>query len=567
MVASLIQQRRFADALVRLELEDAGGGDAFLRQTRMRHCLARLGRLREAAEVGRRVVALSECGPMDCLRLARILLDLHDVEAAAPIAVRAVAEAPAAQRGIMLGPMVECLLRDPGVWAAMTGERTSLGLDLADDRAIRQDLVRRPTLHVPLLLPPYQGTDFDHPAHMRLIERLSSVAVDCPTPADWIGVAGFGTALKVARRAVERFAGGHGALARARAARFVADRFSALLHPPPRGALQFVMGVPLTVGDGPWVYWFDQLISAFQPTQMFERTIVSAFQTPDWHFLRTLLDDRRCRLVFSHFRETPENLGRFFRSPGVVAKTRHIHPYEAPSSVVPADARAFDGPLGVLFTSSRTPRPETFFYRGGVDALAIFRRYRDKGGKGCLTLRCPLPAQLNGDWLAGILADGGITVLDGILSDADFMALRASCHINLLPAVQVYRASLVESMAVGLVPLAYHTPGISEFIDNGRTGILTHRTPPIHALDAVGGRFSFDAPPLFAAAGPPLDQHACDRLADALLALDRDRPRLAGMARAARASASGMIHSPKDQVFFDAAIAEQAEAALRAERL
>lgn len=591
--AILIDSRRFAEALDVLQAageEDLSGQD---RQAMRRHCLARLGRLTEAAEAGR-LVARAGDRPEDSARLARILLDAGQVAEAAEFAARAIVLTAPDDRATALEPLVECLLRAPESWSGIASTLHGLGLDPDGSPAIPEPAaVREPCLYVPLGLPWYRRIDHDHPAHMKLIERLDSVAVRMPGAGDWPGLAGFPRALRRAKAAFEHLMTGEhlmtppepiipepiirgpiirGPIIRRWAARFVAARFTALLDPAPPGALHFVMGEPLCVGDADWVYWFDQLISVFQPVRMFEQTRITPRHAPDWWFMRALLTGRRCHAVFSHLRRTAGDLGSFFRAPPLAGKTHHVRSYDGASPIRTDPSprpgnRDFAAPLRILFASSRTPRPSTFFYRGGVDALAVFRRYREMGGTGRLFVRSPLPPHLDSGWLgharAGQIQEEDVTVLDGALPYEALCALRDSCHVALLPAALVFRASLIESLAAGLPVLGYRIPGIEELVQDNTTGFLTERQPPTFDLDPAAASFSFDAMPLFTATMGPLDAQACQRLAEALLALDHDRDRLARMSAAARAAAAGVMHGAADQDLFNRVIAERAQAAFR----
>lgn len=566
-VRVLMARRRFSQALDRLTaltaLEAGEAGGDLRRLAAMRHCLARLGRFDEAARVGA-LVAARDDDPLESARLARLWLDAGDVEAAAAAAVRAVALTPPASRGAALGPLMECLLLAPETWSRVERDLRPLGVALdvpASGAPAPPAKVREPTLHVPLAFPQYRGLDHDHPAHMRLIAGVNTVKVTAPDEGEWRGLAGFPRAAEIARRRFDRLAAGRGPLVRAWAARFVAARLPATLHTAPPGALDFIMAEPLTLGAGDWVYWHDQLISAFQPSRMFETTRVSPRRAPDWWFLRDLLSDRRCRAVFSHFRRTREDMTGLMRLPALAGKIHHVRAYDNGAEIAgTAIARDLDGPLRILFTSSRAQKPGIFFYRGGVDALAVFRRYREKGGSGRLFMRSPMPDHLDAGWLKRVLGDD-VTILDGPLSHQAFADLRGSCHAALLPAALVFRASLVEFAAAGLPTLAYRIPGVEEFVKDGVTGMLAERRAEPFALDPGRARLSFDATPLFAATAGPMDVEAVERLADHLLCLDRDRDLLARMCAANRAGAGETAHGAEDQAVFNRQIAAAAEAA------
>jgi glycosyltransferase involved in cell wall biosynthesis len=93
-----------------------------------------------------------------------------------------------------------------------------------------------------------------------------------------------------------------------------------------------------------------------------------------------------------------------------------------------------------------------------------------------LTLRTSLPESLDIRYRR-IIDECQVVVLDRFLSNHELDQLMRSSHVFLLPSARIHIMSVLQSMAYGLVPVVSDGWGMTEYVEDRKTGLI------------VGGRY------------------------------------------------------------------------------
>jgi glycosyltransferase involved in cell wall biosynthesis len=249
---------------------------------------------------------------------------------------------------------------------------------------------------------------------------------------------------------------------------------SQLLLPPNRD-LVFLTSVPFTFGQDPWVIEIEDVASLLYPYVENGRTAnLKVEDQPGYRAVMHLLERPNCRGIITHVRATADGISKLFRSETISRKTTYIRmgirtPTEwqrhQPSST-----------LNLLFLNSWHQEPNSFYLRGGLDVLEAFAMLHSSYPELRLTLRTRLPPDLAPRYRR-IIEDTGVSVLDQFLPPDRMHELLLWNHIFLLPSARIHIMSVLQAMAYGLVPVVSDGWGMTEYVEQGRNGLV------------VGGRY------------------------------------------------------------------------------
>jgi glycosyltransferase involved in cell wall biosynthesis len=489
-VSLLLQTRRYRAALDLLDSAAAPDSPDWLRTRR--RCLACLEEFAAAADCGRALVALGAADPEDLFRQAQLEQRAGRPAEALEAALAAATAAPDDPR---LAPVLaEPVLSDPRLLDRLAAAFPS------QEPAARVGVPTTGRIFVPLRLPYYAPFDADHPGTMGMIERAAGLDFHIARPEDGGTPADLPDAVRRALPLVEALTRVHPCVDRAAAARFVAVRISCLTAQDGGAQLDFLSNLPMTLGQRPWVLWFDIPGVLFQPFQRFEAAYADA-ASPWYWLIRHFLESDACLSIITHYPLAGHPLTRLFASPKIDGKLVFINPYDGGGDAARAAAatRRRSHPTGrvrLLFTSSHVSRPDGFFHRGGVDVLAAFLDLAAEFDDIELTMRAAPPPALGEDLRRRALAHPRIRWISRRLDDDAFAGLMAQTDIFLLPSVVLFRNGLIQAMKAGAVPVVSDMPGAAALVDDGENGLIVSgrgrlttisRSPPIlrHDWDEV----------------------------------------------------------------------------------
>ena len=187
-----------------------------------------------------------------------------------------------------------------------------------------------------------------------------------------------------------------------------------------------------------------------------------------------------CLGIFSHVPETLRSFETFFDDPEITRKLK--------SSRIGLSEKAFAGSPQTreldltaprfLFINSAHQNPENFFKRGGHIALRFWKKYRQQGRRGQLTLRCSRPSDTllreYGVDPQFVSDEIGKSILwaEGYLANHEINALTERSDFFLLPSASLHSASILQAMSAGAIPVVTDTVGTSVYVNDCENGIV-----------------------------------------------------------------------------------------------
>jgi glycosyltransferase involved in cell wall biosynthesis len=257
------------------------------------------------------------------------------------------------------------------------------------------------------------------------------------------------------------------------ALRFVRSRHlsSQLQLADPR-ELTFLVSVPYTFNQNPWVIEIEDPTSLFYPFIQNGATCDLRIAASPWYpAVRALLASDRCRGIITHVRSTARLIPALFRSEAIARKV-----FYAPLGVrLPGRWQRHDEAeapehINLLFINSWCQQPGNIKVRGGTDILEAFAVLRERYPHVRLTIR----SRVDGldDHYHRIMEEGWVRVIDRFLTAEEMEALHAESHIFLLPAARIHIVSLLQAMASGLAVVTSDGWGIEEYVTHEHNGLI-----------------------------------------------------------------------------------------------
>jgi glycosyltransferase involved in cell wall biosynthesis len=180
----------------------------------------------------------------------------------------------------------------------------------------------------------------------------------------------------------------------------------------------------------------------------------------------------------------------------------------------------------LLFTSSRQPTAESFFGRGGVDALNAFLTLAKHRPWLRLLVRTGLPPNISDRLMDEILNHPQIEWYPDRLDWSEYRRLFERADIYLLPAVTAYRNGLVQARQWSVVPVVSDGAHMREMVQDGITGVIVKGRRSVSNLNTSNGRFVQDWVSILQANDQPADPAFFQKYVAALGELVDNRPLL-----------------------------------------
>lgn len=521
----LLHSRRYAEALAALD-ERAGSAETLRLRRRV---LARLGRHGEAAEAGGRLLASGAGTAEDRFRQAQILVECGAWAEALDAALAAWDATGPDHR--LVAPLAQAALADAALARRLPG-------DGREDGTLAPPVPVPGRIFVPQRLPHYAALDADHPGTMGMLHRVPGLDLHEPAAPDggWLGR--LRTAVEAARPVVDALTGLHPLITRDAAARYLGGRLVAALPDAAGASFDFLTNTPLTVGQRPFVLWYDVLPTLFQPFAPFDDADISADASPLYWIVRAFLESDRCVGLITHYPVDGNPLDRFFGSPAIRRKLVYVNPREVETAGPAAPARQDRPPRRLLFTSSRNHTDEGFYYRGGVDVLCAFLDLAEEWVTLELILRTPLPATLGTELRRRIETHPRVRWLPDPMPAEAYSALVASADLFVMPAGVLYRNGVIHAMKEGLVPVVPDVLGMADLVRHDHSGVIVSGRARMLQLGDDPPSVRQDLTDLLRATEAPCDPVFFTAFKDALRSILTD-PAAARLGRAARTAVAG----------------------------
>jgi glycosyltransferase involved in cell wall biosynthesis len=231
--------------------------------------------------------------------------------------------------------------------------------------------------------------------------------------------------------------------------------------------IQFFQGAPLTLGYNPWCMQIEK------PTTLFLPFVIPS---ESWDFdpqgkekdvctlIRTLISADTCLGLITNIKATQKAIPLLLGDTSLSSKIYHL-PFFLP---LPLPRAKKTGQF--LFTTSWHQHTDSFYSRGGVDAVKIFAELSRKHPGLELVIRCRIPEDVPEE-IRALLNAPNVRILDGKLDAADMSKLFAEAEFYLLPAASLHSMSTLEAMANGCICVLADAWGNDEYLAHGVNGL------------------------------------------------------------------------------------------------
>jgi len=288
--------------------------------------------------------------------------------------------------------------------------------------------------------------------------------------------------------------------------------------------LVFHHTAPLTFGQAPWVLHIEVAATLFHPFLLHGRLSGLKLREQAVYWLvRALLERDELKMICTHMEMTVREIARVFDSDIISSKVRYIPPG---LSFKEQEKKRIDRsmsfkheashPVKILYTNSWHRQPVNFFNRGGQEVIDAFIRLHRQAPDTSLKLLTTFPEDFRHTGLfREALAHPAIEVIERRVTDSELFDLYEEASIFLLPSAGLHSVSLLRAMGCGAVPVVSDAPGFSEFVEDGRNGVVvTGIKDRVYSIDDESGFCLDDYKPM-----RTLDSDTADSLVKVLSTL------------------------------------------------
>ena len=156
--------------------------------------------------------------------------------------------------------------------------------------------------------------------------------------------------------------------------------------------------------------------------------------------------------------------------------------------------------INIIFTGSWNQSPQNFFLRGGLDTLYAFDKIAHLNHQANLILRSPIPQGEPEKLIANLMEKfpNQIKIYSDFMNENEWHQFLCNGDIFVLPSARIHVVSILEAMSFGLPVVVSDGWGISDYVDDGRTGILIPvRYGIVSWYDEKTGMLREDYQPMF----------------------------------------------------------------------
>lgn len=175
-----------------------------------------------------------------------------------------------------------------------------------------------------------------------------------------------------------------------------------------------------------------------------------------------------CKKIIVHTNIAKAKMAHFF-SEKVIDKIEVMTP-AIPLTITKKERHGTD--FNMLFIGSIN-NPDDFIMKGGIDAIKAYRALKKKYDNVHLTIKCKIPDTIKKEYDLS-----GITVIEDIISLEAVQALYKNADIMLMQGYGGYMImAYMEAFSYGTPIIALDTFGVSDFIENEKTGFRIKPEP------------------------------------------------------------------------------------------
>jgi len=245
------------------------------------------------------------------------------------------------------------------------------------------------------------------------------------------------------------------------------------------GQIEFHHTAPFPSFRRPFVFHCESFAPVFFPFNSQGAGDLNRHQILREHY-RRIFASRLCLGIFSHIPETLQSLSAFFKDYEIDCKL-HKSRVGLSSLSLPNKVQIKQRALKharFLFVNSANQNPANFFHRGGHVSLRFWKEFRTSGKLGTLYLRCARPSDNElhsyGVDLKFLRDEEGESIIwiKDYLTNHELNALMSEAHFLLIPSVWLHSVSIMQSMALGTVPVVTDTLGTSVYVKDDENGIV-----------------------------------------------------------------------------------------------
>ena len=241
---------------------------------------------------------------------------------------------------------------------------------------------------------------------------------------------------------------------------------------PEKTNLAFIPTVPYAIGLTRWVIEIEDSTTLFCPYLLNGQTAsCEVSENKFFPALKALLESDSCQGIITHVKSTADSLPKLFKSDNIGKKTVHSPLGVELPDLTGKKTITDNSCINLLFTNSWHQLSGNFYLRGGHDVLEAFAILAERYSHVNLILRTRLP-ELNKKQANLVANHPRIKLIDKFLRNEELHDLMLNTDIYLIPAARIHVMSTLKALSYGIPVIATDGWAFSEYIDDGRNGIL-----------------------------------------------------------------------------------------------
>ena len=261
----------------------------------------------------------------------------------------------------------------------------------------------------------------------------------------------------------------------------------------PTDIIQFHHTVPLVDTEDKFLFHCESFMPIFMPYAFQGRgfkTDVDRIRNS----YRKVFASSKCLGIFSHIKETLQEIDNFFDCP-IVRQKLHFSPFIPPKQFANlreknARVKSFNSKINFLFTSSaaRNGSDQQFILRGGIVALKLAINLSCKENEVTFVFQSEKPQPetldrygIDRESIQHLENSGIIEWRTGYLDTTEIYELFNASHFMLLLSANLHSATITQALCCGTIPILIDNPQTKSLLDGSNSAIF---------VDGIGAHFN-----------------------------------------------------------------------------